>query len=93
MSGRANIVKLGGSFGGRFRFTVGRRADRLAVAFEVAPTGKVPAVMAEAVTVAQARKMAAELADAAKRLRAAASAQAAKVPAPKRGFFARLTGR
>lgn len=89
---RAQSVKLGGPFGGRFRFTAGRKGERLAVAFEVALGGVTPCVVAEAVTSRQARKIADELAEAAKRLRAAARAMDAKRPA-KRGFFRRITGR
>lgn len=93
MTRRAQLVKLGGPFGGRFRFTAGRKADRLAVAFEVAPAGATPGVIAEAVTSRQARKIADELTEAAKRLRAAARAMDAKAPPAKRGFFRRITGR
>lgn len=89
---RAQFVKLGGPFGGRFRFMAGRKGERLAVAFEVAPAGATPGVVSEAVTARQARKIADELSDAAKKLRALARAMDAKAPA-KRGFFRRITGR
>ena len=92
MTRRAQLVKLGGPYGGRFRFTVGRKGERLALAFEVAPAGATPGVIAEAVTARQARKIADELAEAAKRMRAAARGMEAKSP-KKRGFFRRITGR
>lgn len=92
MTRRASLVKLGGPYGGRFRFLVGRKGERLAVAFEVAPAGATPGVVSEAVTARQARKIADELSEAAKRIRAAVRGLEAKAPA-KRGFFRRLTGR